>query len=212
VILEIKRRMKPGSSLGGLGAICLLALMAAPACAAPEPVDCSNPSSNGARFICGKEHLAAKDAELQALYKAALAKAEGDEFETRSLLKGQERWLVFGRDACFAGEEPEVCLAAAYADRVSELQTAYGLVTTRPPITFICDDDPALPLTATIYETQPLTVRLERDGAMLEAYEVAAEKGMRFEAEDVLFASEDGKEAQILWIASDLHCTIQAEE
>ncbi|HEX2529298.1 MAG TPA: MliC family protein [Geminicoccus sp.] len=188
-----------------LGTCCLLVLGASAAMAADNPLDCAAPDGPIENLICSEQALLAADVELQATYAAALAKVKDDPTESEWLQRNQQRWVVEARDGCAVEEETRACVASMYADRLSELQTAYALVQTRAPMTFRCDDDPSLPLTATIYETQPLTVRLERDGAMLEAYEVPTESGMRFEAEDVLFAS-DGEEAQILWIASELHC------
>lgn len=188
------------------------AMAEVPATADVPAMDCAKPNGPVETLICSDAALAAADSKLAGVIQAALAKVGDDEVEADALRSEQRRWQMQARDGCAMDEDPKPCLSEQYLFRTSELELAYELAPIRSRTSYRCDDDPATPITATIFETDPPKVTLERDGARMEASEMPADKGsVRFEGEDVLFLA-DATTAHIVWVETELTCKPEPAE
>ena len=113
--------MKLRTVLWWLALLCAAAVQAQDLgqAAAPSPgFDCQQAEKVVEHWICASPALMQADQRLNDTYRAALAKPDGDA-ALAALRVDQQRWLR-QRNRC----ESQDCVAAAYAQRTVELQTA----------------------------------------------------------------------------------------
>ncbi|WP_313313260.1 lysozyme inhibitor LprI family protein [Pulveribacter sp.] len=113
--------MNARTLLGCLALLCSAAVSAQASgpTAAPGPgFDCRQAQRVVEHWICADHALMQADQRLNASYRTALAKPDGDAARA-AVRAGQLRWLR-QRNRC---DSPD-CVAAAYAQRTAELQTA----------------------------------------------------------------------------------------
>lgn len=72
--------------------------------------------------ICQSKTLSAQDLKLTETYKQALAKSKNN-----PTLKAEQRGWIKGRNECWKEDDKNACLAGSYQQRISELQSKYGV-------------------------------------------------------------------------------------
>jgi len=120
--------------------------------------DCAAASGNVEKLVCADEELAEFDQKIASVYASALKQTKGQE---QSLLVASQRGFIKGRNGCWKALDIRECAAFAYRDRIVELQATYGLVPARGPVTYICDDQSTSRATATYFETDPPSARID---------------------------------------------------
>jgi uncharacterized protein YecT (DUF1311 family) len=161
-----------GATMRRCAAHGLLLFLGVPVVALAQPAfNCAKAQGEVEQLICANAALGALDRQLDAVYKAAMAKAQG-QLATR--LRADQRGWVKGRNDCWKAngqttwitanwtvDSVEGCIAAQYRLRTSELQAVWRL---QPPktVSYVCGEDPANELVVNFFETDPPTVRLER--------------------------------------------------
>jgi uncharacterized protein len=175
--------------------------------AAPPSFDCDKVSVTIEKLICMSDELAAMDRELSRVYAESLR---------RSAKKGQaelgteQSLWVKTRNDCWKSREQTRCVRESYRARIAELQAKHRLVQGSGPVTYVCDNDPMHPVTATFYSTDPPTVIARRGTEESLMYLQPSGSGNKY---DGLFASlwEHHGEALISWgyNEEELLCTIQ---
>ncbi|MCS3600885.1 uncharacterized protein YecT (DUF1311 family) [Buttiauxella sp. BIGb0471] len=73
-------------------------------------------------LICQSKTLSAQDLKLTETYKQALAKSKNN-----PTLKAEQRGWIKGRNECWKEDDKNACLAGSYQQRISELQSKYGV-------------------------------------------------------------------------------------
>lgn len=73
-------------------------------------------------LICQSKTLSAQDVKLTETYKLALAKSNNN-----STLKAEQRGWIKGRNECWKEDDKNACLQDAYQQRITELQSKYGV-------------------------------------------------------------------------------------
>jgi uncharacterized protein YecT (DUF1311 family) len=154
-----------GASLAVVTGLPAVALAQAPT------FDCAKAQGEVEKLICSDASLAALDRKLDSVYKAATAQAKG-QLATR--LREDQRGWVKGRNECWKANGRETwitatwtvntvkaCVEAQYRLRTSELQAVWRLV---PPktVAYACQNNPVNEVVASFFETEPVTIRLER--------------------------------------------------
>lgn len=146
----------------GIATVCALSaagsLSGSAADAAKPSYDCAAASGNVEKLVCADKELAQLDHKLAAVYASALKQTKG---QKQSLLVASQRGFLKGRNDCWKAQDVRDCAAFAYRDRIVELQATYGLVPARGPFTYSCDDQPATRATATYFETDPPSARID---------------------------------------------------
>jgi uncharacterized protein len=182
--------------------------------------DCSKASGEVEKLICSDAGLAALDRKLDAVYKAALAKARDD---VPKFLRTEQRGWVKGRDECWkakgAGDpvylteswvatDVRGCVEAQYQLRTAELQVLLRLVPSQPPVTFACNGNAVAGITAEFFQTDLPAARFERGDRTVTAYLVKAASGAKYEGQNFSFWNK-GKEATVTWLGEQLACMAQ---
>jgi len=202
--------------LGALAAFAILTTRPAPAGAqAKGPAyDCAKAQGEVQQLICKDEGLAALDRKLDAVYKAALAKARDD---VPQVLRTEQRGWIKGRDECWKAKDGTYltaswqardvreCVEGSYRIRISELQATMRLVPPKGPVFFTCDGNPANEVVAPLFETDPPTARLERGDKTVTAWLVPAGSGSKYEGQNIEFWTK-GKDATVTWLDAKLRC------
>jgi uncharacterized protein len=145
----------------GIVLAAIAGVVASPAIASDGPsFDCSVVEAGSIEeMICGDAELAALDRELAAAYAGARAKATN---EHPPVLKAEQRGWIKGRDECWKAEDVGVCVANSYRLRTAELQAKYRLVEETGPVFYVCNDNPADQVVATLFATDPPSAIAER--------------------------------------------------
>jgi uncharacterized protein len=186
------------------------------AAAAQGPTfDCAKADGEVETLICKDTALAALDRQLDGVYKAATAKAR--DAEPARLRADQRGWLS-GRNECWKTRGAPAyltaswqattvreCVEAQYKLRISELQAVWRLVSPRPPVSYVCANNPANEIVATFFDTDPATARLERGDRTQTVWQVAAASGARYEGQNVEFWIK-GADASVTWNDERLQC------
>ncbi len=73
-------------------------------------------------MICQSPSLSAMDLKLNGIYKQALVKSNND-----SMLKAEQRGWIKGRNECWKEQDKPACLSREYSQRMSELQSKWGV-------------------------------------------------------------------------------------
>lgn len=205
-------------------------LAACAACAASLPAaalaqgptfNCAKAQGEVEKLICADASLAALDRQLDGVYKAATAKAQGN-LATR--LREDQRGWVKGRNDCWKANGHETwitatwtvntikaCVEAQYRLRTSELQAVWRLL---PPKTvfYACQNDPANEVVANFFDTDPPTIRLERGDRTKTLWRVGAAAAGKYEGQNVSLVHQ-GNELKVSWLdtntgkTEELQCT-----
>jgi uncharacterized protein len=193
----------------------LLAALAACAAVLPEAAAAQGPTFNCAKaqgavekLICSDASLAALDRQLDAVYKAAAAKAQG-KLATR--LREDQRGWVKGRNDCWKADGQKTwitatwtvdsvpaCVAAQYRLRASELQAVWQLL---PPKTvfYVCQNNPANEVVVNSFASDPPTIRLERGDRTQTLWSVGAPGAGSYEGQNVSLVQRGG-EFKVDWL------------
>lgn len=158
--------------------------------------DCSKaaPGSMEA-LVCTTPALSAKDEQLAAVYKQAMAKTKGQPAAT---LKAEQRGWIKGRDDCWKADDKTRCVTDAYQQRIAELQARYALLPGKGPFTFRCDGQPAKNLTATFYPSEPATLLATYAGSTSLMYAQPAASGSKYQGRNESFWEHQGV-AKVVW-------------
>ncbi|MBL8386302.1 MAG: DUF1311 domain-containing protein [Burkholderiales bacterium] len=195
----------------------LPAILALPACAAllsPAALaqgpafDCAKAKAEAEKLICGDPSLATLDRKLDAVYKAAAAKATG---KSASQLRSMQRGWVKGRNECWKANGQQTwmtatwtvdtasgCIEAQYRLRISELQSVWRLVSPKT-VFFACQNNPANEVVANFFETDPGTIRLERGDRTVTMWRVGDASAGRYEGRNVGLVHM-GNELKVDWL------------
>lgn len=185
-------------------------LLLAPAAAQSPSFDCGKASGRVEELICQDAALAALDAKLAGVYKAAAAISGG---EPTSFLKTEQRGWIKGRDECWKADDLRACVESEYTRRIAELQALYLLVPSKGPVFFGCNGNLSNEIVATFFETDPPTAVLERGDRSVVVYLVPAGSGAKYEGRNVTFWTK-GDEATASWLnpvgeTEELKCTVK---
>lgn len=186
-----------------LGVLAGLALAATGACAAagasPAPVarpsfPCDTAQATVEKLICSDAALAALDRELDAVYRAALAQAQGP--LARPLRQAQRGW-VKGRNECWKANGQDTwitaswtvntvrgCVEAQTRLRRAELQAVWRLLPPRT-VAYACQNDAANEVVVNFFDTDPATMRLERGDRTTTLWRVGGAAAGRYEGPNI---------------------------
>ncbi|MCC7035250.1 MAG: MliC family protein [Acidobacteria bacterium] len=189
----------------------VVVFISVPALNAQGPTfDCAKAKGEVEQLICKDAALAALDRKLDGVYKAALAKAR-DGMPAR--LRTEQRGWVSGRNECWKAKDADnavfltaswtatsvrECVESQYRLRIAELQVQYGLVPSKKPAFFACQNNPSNVVAATFFETDPPSARIERGDQSVVAYLVPAASGAKYEGQNVTFWNK-GSEVAVSW-------------
>jgi len=153
------------------GLLLCIALLAAPVAAQGPSYDCAQAEGTVEKLICRDAALAARDRQLNAVYRAAIAKARD---KPAVQLRAEQRGWIKGRNDCWKANGQPIwitaswtentvpgCVAAQYRLRTAELQAVWQLLPAST-VTYACQDNPANELVAGFHASDPPTVRIER--------------------------------------------------
>jgi len=192
----------------GVGAVLLIAVPALALAQAKPSFDCSQKlTSSVEQRICRDPRLAELDRQLADVYAAARARAT--EADKHSLTDSQRGW-VKGRNDCWKGADVPPCVAAAYRDRISELQVRYGLIPAVGTGRYLCTGPPTQELTAEFFETDPPTAMIQFSGATQFMRVARSGSGARYAGGNRQFWEHQGV-ATLRWNASgkELSCPMR---
>ena len=173
--------------------------------------NCAKAQGEVEKLICSDASLAALDRKLDAVYKAASAKAQG-KLATR--LRDDQRGWVKGRNDCWKSNGQQTwitatwtvntvkgCVDAQYRLRTSELQAVWRLL---PPktVAYACQNNPANELLANFFATDPATIRLERGDRTKTLWRVGAAGAGQFDGQNVSLVQQ-GSELKVSWLDTD---------
>lgn len=155
-------------------------------------------------MICADPGLSALDRRLDAVYRAAQARAH-DQHPPR--LKAEQIGWIKGRNACWKAEDMSGCVRTAYRDRIAELQARYRLVPATGPVRFACDGNPANEVVVTFFDTEPPVLIAERGDQVSLMQLAPSGSGTRYAGRNESFWEHQG-EARVVWGygSSALHC------
>ncbi|MCB1889614.1 MAG: MliC family protein [Rhodocyclaceae bacterium] len=157
--------------------------------------DCARANGEIEQAICRDPSLAELDRRMDAVYRAALAKAGN---EHPPMLKAEQRGWIKGRNDCWKADDRHRCVADSYVTRIAELQARYRLVPATGPFTFRCDDAPGSEVIVTHFETDPPTLIAERGDATSLMFRQPSASGSRYEGGNEAFWEHHG-EARLRW-------------
>ncbi len=170
--------------------------------------NCAKAQGEVEKLICSDAALAALDRRLDAVYKAASAKATG---KLATQLREEQRGWVKGRNDCWKANGQETwitatwtvntvqgCVDAQYRLRTSELQAVWRLL---PPktVAYACQNNPADEVVANFFETDPATIRLERGDRTKTLWRVGAASDGKYEGQNVSVVHQ-GSELKVSWL------------
>lgn len=178
------------------------------AAAAQGPAfDCAKAQGAAEKLICSDAALAARDRQLDAAYKAALAKANG---KLAATLRTEQRGWVKGRNECWkANQQTWItaswtvdsvpgCVEAQYRLRTSELQAVWQLLPAKK-VSYLCQNNPANEVLASFVVSDPPTIRLERGDRTKTLWQVGPLEAGRYEGQNVSLVHQGGAIA-VSWL------------
>lgn len=169
--------------------------------------------------------LGALDRKLDGVFKAVSAKASGQMLAT---LRAEQRGWIGGRNECgktqphapssltesWLASSVRECVEAQYKLRTAELQVTWRLLPPKPPVSFVCQNNPANEIVANFFDTDPPSARLERGDKTVTVYLVKSASGARYEGQNVRFWNK-GQEASVWWLnvatgtSEQLECAVR---
>jgi uncharacterized protein YecT (DUF1311 family) len=190
------------------------ALLSGQAGAKGPSFDCGKARGSVPALICQDPGLAALDRQLDAAYKAAMAKARDD---MPARLRAEQVGWIRGRDECWKAQGPQnpvrltvnwlvdtvrACVEANYKIRISELQSVWRLVPLQT-VSYACSNNPANELIVSYFDTDPRTARLERGDRTVTAW-LLPDKS-KYEGQNVALSTHD-RDVAVDWLNESLHC------
>jgi len=146
-------------------------------------------------IICNNDNLSAMDVTLAEVYKEAEKKAQN---EHPPFLKAEQRGWIKGRNECWKSDNKEKCIEEEYMQRITELQARYRLVTSKGPVFYACDNNPAKEIVITFFETDPPTLIAEYGDSVSLMYLQPSGSGSKYQGRNES-AWIKGKEAMVTW-------------
>jgi uncharacterized protein len=169
---------------------------------------CAKAKGEVETLICSDASLAALDRKLDAVYKAASAKAKG---KLATQLREEQRGWVKGRNDCWKANGVETwitatwtvstvkgCVDAHYRLRTSELQAVWQLLPPRT-VSYACQNNPANEVVANFFETDPAMIRLERGDRTKTLWRVGVVGGDHYEGQNVSVVRQ-GNALKVSWL------------
>lgn len=152
-------------------------------------------------LVCKDPALAALDRTLAGVYAAAEKK------KPSPTLTAEQRGWVKGRDDCWKADDEPACVRDAYRLRIAALQARYGLVPSKGPFVWECDDNAATRYTVTFFATDPATLIADRGDETSLMYQQPSGSGTRYQGRNETYWEHQG-EATITWGvgAPELRC------
>lgn len=185
--------------------------LSGPAFAEGPTFNCAKVQGEVEKLICNDPALAAFDRKLDAVYKAALAKASG---KLAAQLRAEQRGWVKGRNDCWKANGQQTwitatwtvdtvraCVDAQYRLRTSELQAVWRLVAPQT-VSHACQGNPANEVVASFFDTDPATIRLERGDRSVTLWQVGAANAGHYEGRNVSLVRQD-KTLTVSWLDTD---------
>ena len=163
-------------------------------CARTPSFDCEHTASSVEQLICRDQALIALDHQLSQTFQQALAKASPN---MQRRLRAEQRGWLKGRNECWKTNHTTTwltahwtvssvrdCVDAQYRLRHSELQAVWRL---SPYVqkAYTCGQQPANELLVTLFNTNPVTLRVERGDSSLTLWQVGALDKKLFEGQNV---------------------------
>lgn len=186
----------------------LLALPSAALAAEGPAFNCAKAGGEVEKLICTDPALAALDRQLDQVYKAASAKAQG---QPATLLRAEQRGWVKGRNECWKAKGQETwitatwtvksvpaCTEAQYRLRISELQAVWRLLPPRT-VAYTCGRSPANELIGHFFATEPTTLRVERGDRTVTLWQVGPVADGRYEGQNVALVHQ-GNAVKVSWL------------
>jgi uncharacterized protein len=182
--------------------------------------DCSRATSEVEKLICTDQGLGDLDRQLDAVYKAALAKARDD---VPQWLRSEQRGWVKERNECWKAKGPgnpvylteswivtnvRECVEAQYQRRTAELQVMLELVPAQKPVFLDCNNNAVAGIVAQFFQTDPPAARFERGDRTVIGYQVRTASGAKYEGQDLSFWTK-GNEATVRWRGEELTCKVR---
>ena len=203
----------------------LLVLAPGLACAGEAPTvptfDCARARGAVEQQICADARLAALDRQLDQVYRAASAKAQG---RLGSVLRAEQRGWVKGRNECWKAQGQETwitatwtvktvaaCIDAQYRLRTSELQATWRLLPSKT-VSYACQDQPGSEVVATFFASAPATIRLERGDRSATLWQVGGAASGTYEGQNLSLVHQ-GSRVKVSWLntrdgnVEELDCT-----
>jgi uncharacterized protein len=162
--------------------------------AAGPTFNCAKATGEVEKLICGDSSLIALDRKLDAVYRAAAAKARG---KLVSQLRVEQRGWVKGRNDCWKANGQQTwitatwtvdtvraCVEAQYRQRAAELQAVWRLLPPRT-LAYACQGNPANQVVASYYDSDPPTIRLERGDRTATIWRVGTSVPEKYEGQNV---------------------------
>jgi uncharacterized protein len=162
------------------------------------------------QMVCDDEELAQLDRKLAAVYQAVQEKTARAPSVN---LPAEQRGWIKGRDDCWKGVDPRLCVATEYRLRIAELQAQYQLAEGIGPIHYRCDGEADQPLIVHYFHTDPPTARAEYGNESTILYRQPTGSGARYEGRNISFWEHHG-EATLVWGygAPELQCRVERGE
>lgn len=186
--------------------------------AASSAAQCEQARGVVEKLVCTDAKLAGLDRQLGAVYRAALAKAQGKE---AAQLRAEQRGWIKGRNDCWKATQKTwitaswtvdtvgACVEAQYRLRTSELQAVWRLM---PPQTvfYACQNNPANEWVANYFATDPATIRLERGDRTMTLWQVAPVGQGLYEGANISLVRK-GDAMRVTWLDTQTGKTDELE-
>ncbi len=174
-------------------------VVAGQVCLAQSPgLDCSKAVSTTAKMVCSDKGLAALDAKMTELYKAAGRGPDTVAQQRRDLYKG---------DDCSKASDAHACVEAAYQRRIIALEIEQNKAGSAKTAKLSCGTG-KMPITASFYNsTEPQSVMLVYGNDHAVALIAMSGSGSRYTAPGIEYWEHQG-EAAVTWRGAKVTCKI----
>lgn len=163
-------------------------------------------------LVCKDADLAALDKKLAGIFAIALEKVEAmpnSAPQVRHLKAYELRWWR-ERNECVKSRDPRACTIDSYHRRIAELQARFLLVKSRPPVVYVCRNNPRNQLVATFVDSEPSSVRLTHRDAVTVAVQAISGSGARYLGERGVVFWIKGDNAMVTWPkGNQFDCTVR---
>jgi uncharacterized protein len=192
-------------------ALALDAVMVSALSAQEPSFDCDKAVGAVEEMICADSTLASLDVRLSEVWHQVLARSQDN--VDLDLIKAEQRSWVKGRNECWKSDDVRECIETSYELRIAELQVRWSLVPAQGPFFFVCNENPANEVVATLFETEPPAALLERGDESVVVYLQPFASGARYEGRNVTFWTRDD-EALLTWgwDADEMGCRLRKRE
>jgi len=172
-----------------------------PAATASPAFDCSKAEHEIEQLICSDDELGNLDRELAGVFKKSIEVLKGVVGGDAAIkeLRAYQRGWIGGRNDCWKADDKRACTLYSYQSRIAQLSASYGLAPHGNPVEYVCNGNPADTVTATFFETDLPSVRLERGDSQQIGVLQPSASGSRYEAEFGVTFWIKGDEAQVEW-------------